>query len=233
MNTLSIITQSDNLHLFGIELINSNDFYTLLLRFTLNMSILWITVRYLYYPRTFRKDYVFTFLLLGIVVFFMCYLLANVKLQLGFALGLFAVFGIIRYRTNPIPIKEMTYLFLIIALSLINAISSKKVSYAELLFSNLALLGVTLVLEKGLFIKHLSQRTIVYEKIDLIKPEKRAALIADLKQRTGLDIISVEIGKVDFLRDIAWITVHFPSENIINEDDGLSFKEKQIVDDDE
>jgi len=162
----------------------------------------------------------------------MCYLLANVKLQLGFALGLFAVFGIIRYRTNPIPIKEMTYLFLIIAISLINAISSKKVSYAELLFSNFALLGVTLVLEKGLFIKHLSQRIVVYEKIDLIKPEKRAELIADLKNRTGLDIKSIEIGKVDFLRDIAWLTVHFPSENIRNEDE-LNLNESQIVDDDD
>lgn len=232
MNTLSLIMQSDSLQLFGISIINANDFYTLLLRFILNIAVLWITVRYLYYPRTFRKDYVFTFLLLGIVVFFMCFLLANVKLQLGFALGLFAVFGIIRYRTNPIPIKEMTYLFLIIAISLINAISSKKVSYAELLFSNFALLGVTLVLEKGLFIKHLSQRIVVYEKIDLIKPEKRAELIADLKNRTGLDIKSIEIGKVDFLRDIAWLTVHFPSENIRNEDE-LNLNESQIVDDDD
>lgn len=232
MNALNFIMQSGSMQLFGIDLLNANDFYTLLLRFTLNISVLWITVRYLYYPRTFRKDYVFTFLLLGIVVFFMCYLLANVKLQLGFALGLFAVFGIIRYRTNPIPIKEMTYLFLIIAISLINAISTKKVSYAELLFSNFALLGVTLVLEKGLFIKHLSQRIVVYEKIDLIKPEKRAELIADLKTRTGLDIKSVEIGKVDFLRDIAWLTVHFPSENIRNEDE-LNLNENQIVDDDD
>lgn len=232
MNILSLIMQSDSLQLFGINIINANDFYTLLLRFILNIAVLWITVRYLYYPRTFRKDYVFTFLLLGIVVFFMCFLLANVKLQLGFALGLFAVFGIIRYRTNPIPIKEMTYLFLIIAISLINAISSKKVSYAELLFSNFALLGVTLVLEKGLFIKHLSQRIVVYEKIDLIKPEKRAELIADLKIRTGLDIKSVEIGKVDFLRDIVWLTVHFPSENIRNEDE-LNLNESQILDDDD
>lgn len=233
MNTLCTIMQSNSIQLFGIDLLNYDDFFTLVLRFLLNMSILWITVRYLYYPRTFRKDYVFTFLLLGIVVFFMCFLLASVKLQLGFALGLFAVFGIIRYRTNPIPIKEMSYLFLVIAISLINAISTKKVSYAELLFSNLALVGVTLVLEKGLFIKHLSQRTIVYEKIDLIKPEKRTELIADLKQRTGLDIKNIEIGKVDFLRDIAWLTVHFPSENINDEDNVPLVKENQIVDDDD
>lgn len=233
MNTLNLIVQADSMELFGIALINADDFYTLLLRFSLNMLVLWIAVRYLYYPRTFRKDYVFTFLLLGIVVFFMCFLLANVKLQLGFALGLFAVFGIIRYRTNPIPIKEMTYLFLIIAISLINAISSKKVSYAELFFSNFALLGVTLILEKGLFIKHLSQRTVVYEKIDLIKPEKRKELIADLRARMGLDVKKVDVGKVDFLRDIAWLTVHYTPENNKDWDEDTAFQANHDVDDDD
>jgi hypothetical protein len=170
--------------------------------------------------------------MLGVVVFFMCFLLANVKLQLGFALGLFAVFGIIRYRTNPIPIKEMTYLFFIIALSLINAISSKKVSYAELLFSNLALLGVALILEKGLFIKHISQKVIVYEKINLITPDKRAELIEDLKKRTGLEIKSVEIGKVDFVRDIAWLVVHFPAESF-NDTNSPQMDAREVLDDDD
>ncbi|HDP76379.1 MAG TPA: DUF4956 domain-containing protein [Bacteroidales bacterium] len=221
--------QVESFQIFGIDIINTNDFYTLLLRFTLNTIVLWITVRYLYYPRTYRKDYVFTYLMLGVVVFFMCFLLANVKLQLGFALGLFAVFGIIRYRTNPIPIKEMTYLFFIIAISLINAISSKKVSYAELLFSNFALLGVALILEKGLFIKHLSQKVIVYEKINLITPDKRSELIEDLKKRTGLEIKSVEIGKVDFVRDIAWLIVHFPAENFNDTDSTQIIGTKEVV----
>ncbi|MEW5846079.1 MAG: DUF4956 domain-containing protein [Bacteroidota bacterium] len=173
-----------------------------------------------------------TFFCRTVVVFFMCFLLANVKLQLGFALGLFAVFGIIRYRTNPIPIKEMTYLFFIIAISLINAISSKKVSYAELLFSNFALLGVALILEKGLFIKHLSQKVIVYEKIELITPDKRTELIEDLKKRTGLDIISVEVGKVDFVRDIAWLVIHFPTENF-SELNNPQLETKEMADDDD
>lgn len=232
METYWLTLQANSFQLFGIDMINTNDFYTLLLRFVLNTAILWIAIRYLYYPRTYRKDYVFTFLMLGVIVFFMCFLLANVKLQLGFALGLFAVFGIIRYRTNPIPIKEMTYLFFIIAISLINAISTKKVSYAELLFSNLALLGVALVLEKGLFIKHLSQKVVVYEKIDLIVPEKKAELLEDLKKRTGLDIKSVEIGKVDFVRDVAWIIIHYPSENFhYNYDTPIDVKE--VMDDDD
>ncbi|MDI3527732.1 MAG: hypothetical protein PWR03_1915 [Tenuifilum sp.] len=216
MKTMWFLLKSNSIEIFGIDLINTDDFYTLILRFVLNIVIIWIAARHLYYPKTFRKDYVFTYLMLGTVVFFMCFLLANVKLQLGFALGLFAVFGIIRYRTNPIPIKEMTYLFLIIAISLINAISSKKVSYAELIFSNLGLILVAYVLEKGLFIKHLSQKVVVYEKIELITPERRAELIEDLKQRTGLDIKSVEIGKVDFVRDIAWIIIHYPSESFID-----------------
>jgi hypothetical protein len=139
----------------------------------------------------------------------MCFLLASVKLQLGFALGLFAVFGIIRYRTNPIPIKEMTYLFLVITISVINAISSKKVSYAELLFANAAILISTFILEKLMMLRHLSHRVVIYERIDLIKPNKRAELLADLKDRTGLEIKRIEIGKIDFLKDVAWITIHF------------------------
>jgi hypothetical protein len=216
MEILTILMKIKELELFGIDLIDKNDFFTLVIRFFLNSILLWVVVRHLYYPKTHRKDYVFTFLLLGVVVFFLCFLLANVKLQMGFALGLFAIFGIIRYRTDPIPIKEMSYLFLVIALSLINAISSSKVSYAELLFANLGLFAITLILEKGLFIKSLSQRVIVYEKIDLVRPDKMDELIADLKQRTGLEIHSVEIGKIDFLKDVAWLTIHFPTDNLKN-----------------
>lgn len=220
---LTTLLTADSLQLFGIDLLNQNDFYTLIIRFILNVTMLFVLVRFLYYPKTYRKDYVFTFLMLGMVIFFVCILLANVKLQMGFALGLFAVFGIIRYRTDAIPIKEMSYLFLVIAISLINAIASKKISYAELLFSNLALFFITLILEKGLFIKHLSQQVIVYEKINLIKPQNREELINDLKERTGLDIVSVEVGKIDFLKDIAWVTVHYPGQNFNNSAQSMNY----------
>ncbi len=206
---LSVLLQSSGSQLFGINIINTDDFYTLLIRFVISTAMIIGIIRYLYYPTTLRKDYLFTFILLGVLIFFMCNLLANVKLQLGFALGLFAVFGIIRYRTNPIPIKEMSYLFLVITIAVINAVSSKKVSYVELTFSNASILLITLILEKGLFLRHLSQRQIIYEKIDLIKPQKRDELIEDLINRTGLDIKKVEIGKVDFLKDVAWITIHY------------------------
>src|SRR6056297_1606436 len=125
-----------DIKLLGIDMIQTSDFLELLLRFTLNMVAIVIIIRYLYYTSTRRKDYLFTYILISITVFLLCFLLENVKLQLGFALGLFAIFGIIRYRTTTIPIREMTYLFVVIALSVINALANRQISYAELLFSN-------------------------------------------------------------------------------------------------
>jgi len=137
------------------------------------------------------------------------FLLSNVKLELGFALGLFAIFGIIRYRTQQIPIKEMTYLFLVIGVSVVNALANKKVSYAELLFANLALFLITLILEKTWHLRHESRKDIEYEKIELIKPENRKQLIEDIEDRTGLKINRLEVGKIDFLRDTARIRIYY------------------------
>jgi hypothetical protein len=143
--------------------------------------------------------------------------LANVKLQLGFALGLFAIFGIIRYRTDAIPIKEMTYLFIIICVSVINALANKKISYAELFFTNVAIIFIVYGLEKIWLLRHESNKLIIYEKIDLIKPERRSELMKDLSQRTGLKINRIEIGRIDFLRDTARIRIYYYSdENEIN-----------------
>jgi hypothetical protein len=200
--------------IFGIRLINLSDFLELLVRLGFNLVVVTIIVRYIYYPVARRKDYLFTYILISSVIFALCFLLENVKLQIGFALGLFAIFGIIRYRTLQIDIKEMTYLFLIIGISVINALANKKISYAELLFANLALILVTYLLEKVFLLKHESRKTIIYEKIDLIKPEKRAELIKDLEERTGININRVEIGRVDFLRDTARVRIfYYESEN--------------------
>ena len=133
---------------FGIAFFDPEAFLELVIRFVFNFVATFLIVRYVYYPKTHRRDFLFTFILIGIVVFLMCFLLESVKLQLGFALGLFAVFGIIRYRTMAIPIKEMTYLFVVIGLSVVNALANKKVSYAELVFTNLIVLGVTYFIEK-------------------------------------------------------------------------------------
>ena len=131
------------------------------------------------------------------------------KQQLGFALGLFAIFGIIRYRTDAIPIKEMTYLFLVIGISVVNALANKKISHAELVFANLLIVFVTFGMERIWLLRHEIQRNITYEKIDLILPEKRQELIADLRARTGLDIVRVEIRRIDFLKDTVSLRVFY------------------------
>ncbi len=207
---------------FGIELIDTTDFFELLARFAFNTMVIVIVVRWLYYTHARRKDYLFTYILISVVIFLLCFLLENVKLQLGFALGLFAIFGIIRYRTNPIPIKEMTYLFLVIGLSVINALANKKVSYAELVFTNMAIIISAYLLERVFLLKHESTKTVLYEKIDLIKGDRRAELLADLEYRTGLKINRIEIGRINFLRDTVRIKVFYfesDQEAIFHSDD--------------
>lgn len=198
-----------SIELFKIDLIDLEDFAELIMRFAFTMLFVFIIVKKIYYERSLRRDYLFTYFLISTIVFFLCILLENVKLQLGFALGLFAIFGIIRYRTDPIPIKEMTYLFIVIGLAVINALANKKVSYAELVFTNLAILGTTWFLESVWFIRHETQKTIQYEKIDLIKPENREELIADLEKRTGLIINRIKIEKINFLTDTARIIIFY------------------------
>ena len=131
------------------------------------------------------------------------------KLELGFALGLFAIFGIIRYRTDPIPIKEMTYLFIVIGVSVINALANKKISHSELLFTNFIIIAVTYALEKIWLLKHETRKTITYEKIELIVPGRKQELLDDLKLRTGLNITRVEVRRLDFLRDTAQLRIFF------------------------
>ncbi|MCF8378889.1 MAG: DUF4956 domain-containing protein [Bacteroidales bacterium] len=213
----------------NIELMNWEDFSDLLFRSTFNLIIIAFVVRYLYYRQTPRKDYLFTYILISVVVFFMVFLLENVKLELGFALGLFAIFGIIRYRTQQMPIREMTYLFLVIGISVINALANAKVSYAELIFTNIALVLITFLLERVFLLRHESRKAVEYENIELIKPENRAALLLDLQTKTGLKINRVEIGRIDFLRDSARVflyyfesdnTPNFADDNNGNVDDG-------------
>jgi len=199
----------DGLEFLGTPVWDSEDFLKLLIKVTFNLGIVLLIVRYIYYPVTKNKDYLFTYLLISLTVFLLCFLLDNVKLQLGFALGLFAIFGIIRYRTDPIAIKEMTYLFLVIGISVVNALANKKISYAELVFANLLIVFVTFGMERLWLLKHETRKNIIYEKIELIKPENEAELLADLKERTGIDIIRFEIRRIDFLRDIANIRIFY------------------------
>lgn len=222
----------DNLKLFGIELFDQKGFGELILRFSFNMLMVLAIVRMIYYPATRRKDYLFTYILISVVIFLLCFLLGSVKLQIGFALGLFAIFGIIRYRTESLPIKEMTYLFIVIGVSVINALTNKKVSYAEILFTNLAIILITYSLEKIWLLRHESVKLVYYDKIDLVKIDKRKELIEDLQVRTGLKISRVDIGRIDFLRDSARIMVYYyDDENITNLAEESDFVSKSDNDD--
>ena len=205
----SLLLLISDIELFGTDLFDQKDFIELLARSIFNFLIVGYIVRYLYYPATKNKDYLFTYLLISVTVFFLCFLLENVKLELGFALGLFAIFGIIRYRTDPIPIKEMTYLFIIIGISVMNALVNKKISHAEVVFTNLIFIALTYGLEKIWLLKHESRKNITFEKIELILPEKRQELLEDLKLRTRLNITRVEVKSIDFLRDTALLRIFF------------------------
>ena len=203
----------DSIEFLGTPIFDPKDFWRLIVKTAFNLIIITIIIRYIYYPVTKNKDYLFTYFLISMTVFLLCVLLDSVKLQLGFALGLFAIFGIIRYRTDPIAIKEMTYLFLVIGISVVNALSNKKISHAELVFANLMIVFITYGMEKLWLLKHQSRKNITYEKIELILPEKREELIADLKVRTGIDVIRVEIRRIDFLRDTANLRIFYYEED--------------------
>lgn len=204
-----LLSWEDSMRFMGIKLINVSDFSDLIVRFTLNTLLIFIVVHFIYAKNSKRKDFYFSYLAIGVVIFFLSSLLNNVKLEMGFALGLFAIFGIIRYRTDAIPIKEMTYLFVIIGISVINALANKKVSYAELLFTDTAILAGLWFLEKRLMLKQEQSVKLIYEKIENIHLQSKDELLADMKNRTGIDIKRYQINKIDFLKDVAEITLYF------------------------
>lgn len=200
---------SEKATFMGLNVFDYDDFFMLVTRFGFNLLITFIITRLIYYPIYKRKDYFFTYMMINMVVFLLCFLLDNVKLQLGLALGLFAIFGIIRYRTNPIPIKEMTYLFVVIGLGVVNALANKKISFAEIAFTNFSVLFVILFMERLGKLRHESSKLIIYDNIELIHPERRSELIADLENRTGIKISRIDIGRIDYLRDAARILVYY------------------------
>jgi hypothetical protein len=187
----------------------SNDAYVLLVRLAVNMTVLTLLIRYLYYPKTQRKDYLFTYYLIGTITFFLCFGLKKLDIDTGMGLGLFAIFGIIRYRTDAIEIKEMTYLFLIIGISVVNSLASNQISIAEVAIINGSVILLTFILEKVWLIKHETRKTINYERIDLIVPEKYQEMKDDLEKRTGILVNRFEIGKIDFLTDTAQVRIYY------------------------
>ena len=188
---------------FPLELMN------LIIRFGFNLSIAFIIIKLIYHRNHTNNDFVFTYFMFNSLIFFFAFLLGNVTINIGFAFGLFAVFAILRYRTDPIPIKEMTYLFIVITIGVINAISDTEVSYGAVIFTNIALVGLTYFLETHWQKNSLVRITIEYEKIENIKPENHDTLLADLKERTGLNIQSFEFRGMNFLRDTARIMIYY------------------------
>lgn len=196
------------------KIFDSADFFDLVLRFSVNFLVTFIIVRLIYYPLHKNKDYLFTYFIFNSIIFLILYVMNNVKMEFGVSFGLFAVFSILRYRTEDIPIKEMVYLFIIIAVALVNAMSTKKVSVAEIAFANIMILVIIYTLENIWLMRHESTRTIVYEKIDLIKPENYSLLLQDLRERTGLNVHRAEIKNTDFQTDTARITIFYYLEKV-------------------
>ncbi|MCQ2280102.1 MAG: DUF4956 domain-containing protein [Bacteroidales bacterium] len=194
--------------ILGIPLIQTSSLLSLAILFIFNLLICWIIVHFLYYRKSKRKDYYYTFMLFSITVFLLMFLLNNVNLGMGFALGLFAIFGMIRYRTEMVPIREMTYLFVIIGIAVINGLAMSH-GYINLLIINL-LFVVAIAIVDGVFgAKRQPAKIILYDKIELIKHGREDELKADLEERTGLTINKLEVGHIDFLRDVAYVKIYY------------------------
>lgn len=195
----------------GVDVFDPTNFWLLLMRFTFNVLVCWVIIQFFYYKKSRRKDYYFTFMLFSVTIFLLLFLLESIPMQIGFALGLFAIFGMIRYRTETVQIREMTYLFVIIGISVVNGLATA-VPYVSVMTANLLFILVIWLLESNRFLKHTSHKIVLYEKIELIKPDRKEELMADLKERTGLEILKVEVGHIDFLRDVAFIKVYYKPE---------------------
>lgn len=183
------------------------------LHFAANLLSCWIIVRLIYQSKAKRRDFVFTFTMVSASVFLLCRMLSGVELDLAFALGLFAIFGIIRYRTNPVPIREMTYLFLVIAMAVMNALAPMAMGIVEVAIGNAFLWVIAFVLERLLFVEHLVTKRVVYDRIELLQEGRREELKADLGQRIGEKVERMEIGNVDLLRETAVIKVSYRGED--------------------
>ena len=183
----------------------------MLIRFGFFLLVLFFIVYFLYYRKTHRRDYFFTLVLLSVSIFFLIYLLGSVKVKIGFALGLFAIFGVLRYRTETIPVREMSYMFGVISLSVINALADS-LSFVELLIPNIAIALLIWFFEACVLRRNLASKLILYDRIELITPERREELLEDLHKRTGLNITKVTIGSIDFLKDTAVIKIDYEND---------------------
>ncbi|MCH5228685.1 MAG: DUF4956 domain-containing protein [Muribaculaceae bacterium] len=194
--------------ILDIPLIDVPSLSLMIFRFVLNLFFVFILIQFFYYRKSRRLDYYFTFILISISIFFLIYLLGSVKIKVGMALGLFAIFGIIRYRTETVPVREMTYLFVIISLSVINAIALN-LSYAEIFATNIIYVLSVWLVESFRGLRHMSSKLILYDRVDNIHPHQREELIEDLRRRTGLKIIKVDVGAINFMQDTVMLKIYY------------------------
>ena len=209
------------------QFVFSPDFGDSMIRFAICILVNWLIVHFLYYKKSHRRDYYFTYMLFSATIFLILYHLQNLQMEMTLALGLFAIFSMIRYRTEQLPIREMTYLFVLIGISIING-SGLTSSYAAFVATNLLVILLIWLLETLGFSKRHGHKIITYEKIELIRPDRREELLADLRERTGLDIIKVQVGSINFLKDTAFLKVtYIPDDPEPNDIDMLTkFKDK-------
>jgi len=174
-----------------------------------NLAIAFLIVRFIYYPRTRDKNYVFTFLAFNTVIYFVLGLLTSIELSIGVGFGLFALFSVLRYRADEIPIREMTYLFIVIALPVINSALTSNGDFIKVMIANTVMVVLLFVLEKGWGFRFEVSKRITYEKIELVTPDKRELLLDDLRKRTGLPVRLAQVGRIDFVKDTAEIMIYY------------------------
>lgn len=214
----------------------SNDFVETLIRFMLCLVVNWGIVNFLYFKKSRRRDFYFTFMIISVVIYFLVYLMMGMergKATMGVGLGLFGIFSIMRYRTDSMPVREMTYLFVVVCLSVVHAMSSALgvdasgiitgTPLLELLVIDAITIAAITTFEKTLKVS--ATRLVQYDRIELIKPERREELKADLTQRLGVEVLKVEVGGIDFLRDMAVLRVSYAGENTTDINNKLKLKE--------
>lgn len=181
----------------------------MLIRFTFNLIVAYVIIKLIYHRDHKGNDFVFTYFMFNSLIFFFAYILGNLDVNIAFGFGLFAVFAILRYRTDPIPIKEMTYLFIVITIGVINALSANNVAFSEVLFANTAIVILTYLLEKYWVNNLLKSKAIVYGELDKISPEKNQELIDELSEKTGLSLLRAKVGRVNFKSNRVNIRVYY------------------------
>jgi uncharacterized protein DUF4956 len=197
------------------EIIDDNTGFTLFeklgpkffIRLAIDFAAVFVLIRFIYFPVYKSRENFFTLFIFNLIIFLITFILNKSDMSMGAAFGLFAVFSMLRYRTEGISTKDMTYLFLVIAMGLITALS--KGNWIEISFINLIVIIFTFALETTFFMKKESSKNVQYENIEMIKPEHRAQLMADLENRMGMKINRISIGKIDFLKDTAIIRVFY------------------------